>query len=279
MNKNNASALRGWTLGLSLTALAAGFLIANINVFEISLVYLGLFLAVITVGLFTNVWGGLATSGIAVFALVLLNQYVGIYPVQNRVVNIATELAVFLVAGPVAGWLFRVIENGQQQINHWISLAEGYAAHDKTFNTLKPEWSRIRLDEEVARAKNYSRPLSVAFLQFTNIASADRKERIAAFQALIRIARSATFPPIVVTYTGENRIMLLLPEHSEEQARQMLSTIRTRAATELYFPDGHEMLGKPLNQWGEIQMAVASLGPEHGSADSLLQNIASTLES
>src|SRR5574341_983781 len=103
MNKNNAIALRSWTLGLSLAALAAGFLVANINVFNISLVYLGLFLAVVTAGLLTNPWGGLAASGIAVFALSLLNRSIGIYPVQNRVINIASELAVFLLAGPLTG--------------------------------------------------------------------------------------------------------------------------------------------------------------------------------
>jgi len=194
MNNNNAISLRGWTLGLSLAALAAGFLIANINVFDVSLVYLGLFLAVVAVGLFTNLWGGLVASGIAVFVLILLNQYIGIYPVQNRIVNIATELAVFLAAGPIAGRLSHVIEDGQQQVNHWISLAERYATHDKTFNTLKPEWSKTRLEEEVARAKSYSRPLSIALLQFADMAGASRKERVAAFQALIRIARSATLP-------------------------------------------------------------------------------------
>ena len=275
MNKNNAAPLRGWTLVLSLAALAAGFLIANLNVFEVSLIYLGLFLVVAAVGLFTNLWGGLAASGVAVFALILLNQYVGIYPVQNRIVNIATELAVFLMAGPIAGWLSHVIEDGQQRINHWISLAEGHATHDKTFNTLKPEWSKIRLEEEVARAKSYSRPLSIALLQFTDIAGANRKERVAAFQALIRVARSATSSPIVVAYVGENRVMLILPEHAKEQTRQMLSVIQARAVNELYFPDGAESLGRPLSQRGEIQMAVADLGPENGSADVLLQSAAS----
>ena len=278
MNKNHTASLRGWILGLSLAALATGFLIANINVFDVSLVYLGLFLAVVAVGLFTNLWGGLAASAIAVFALVLLNQYVGIYPVQNRIVNIATELVIFLVAGPLAGRLSHVIEDGQRQINHWISLAEGYATHDKTFNTLKPEWSKIRLEEEVARAKNYSRPLSIALLQFTEIASASRKERVAAFQALIRIARSAALAPIVVAYLGENRVMLILPEHSKAQAQQKLSIIKARVAKELYFPVDGESLGRPLNQRGEIQMAVAELGPENVSADALLQSAASALK-
>ncbi len=279
MNKNNATALRGWTLGLSLAALAAGFLIANINVFNISLVYLALFLIVVAAGLLTNPWGGLAASGIAVFALILLNQYVGIYPVQNRVVNIASELAVFLVAGPLAGWFSRVIETGQAQLDHWISVAEGQDTRDKTFNTLKPEWSRARLEEEVARAKSYARPLSVALLQFADIASASGMERVAALQALIRIANSATSSPMVVAYFGENRVLLILPEHPKEKAQQILASIQARAEKELYFPEGVESLGMPLRGRGKLQMAVASLGPENGSAEALLQNAVSGLQS
>ncbi len=278
MNKNNATALRGWTLLLSLAVLAAGFLIANIHALNFSLVVLSLFVVVVTAGLLTNPWGGLAASGIAVFALTLLNQYVGIYPVRNRFVNIASELAVFLVAGPLAGWLSRLIETGQAQISHWISAAEGQAAHDKTFNALKPEWSRVRLEEEVARARSYARPLSVALLQFADMASANRKERVAALQALIRIARSATSSPMVVTYFGENRVLLILPEHSEETAQQVLDCIQARADKEMYFPDGVESLGKPLHQRGKLLMAVASLGPENGSAEALLQEAASGLQ-
>lgn len=273
MNKNNAIALRSWTLGLSLAALAAGFLVANINVFNISLVYLGLFLAVVTAGLLTNPWGGLAASGIAVFALSLLNRSIGIYPVQNRVINIASELAVFLLAGPLTGMFSQVIERNQAQIEHWIAVAEGRSTHDPIFGTLKPEWSKVRLEEEVTRAKAYMRPLSVAILQFADIANTRRNDRVAALQTLIRIVRSETAAPTVVSYLGENRVLLILPEHSSDQAQTVLSTIQARAETEKYFPEDGEALGQPLNRFGKIQMAVASFGSENGSAEALLQAV------
>jgi hypothetical protein len=279
MNKNSALTLRGWTLGLSLAALAAGFLIANVNAFEISLVYLALFLVVVGIGLMTNPWGGLAASGIAVFALVLLNQYVGIYPVQNRVVNIASELAVFLAAGPLAGWFSQIIETRQAHVNHWIAVAEGQATHEGVFNTLKPEWSKVRLEEEVARAKACARPLSVAILQFADITATERTERVAALQALIRIARSATAIPAVVSYLGENRVLMILPEHSDDQAQAVLAAVQARAETEVYFPTGGETLGQSLSRFGKIRMAAASLGSGDGSAESLLQAASAGLSS
>jgi hypothetical protein len=279
LNKNKANTLRGWTLGLTLAAIMAGFLIANINAFEISLIYLVLFLIVVGTGLVTNPWGGLTASGIAVFALVLVNQYVGIYPVQNRVVNIASELVVFLMAGPLAGWFSEVIEKHQAEITHWVAVAEERSAHEAMFNTLKPEWSRIRLEEEVARAQAYARPLSVAILQFTEVVINDRNDRVAALQALIRIARSTTATPAVVSYLGQNRVLLILPEHSDAQARAVMAAIQARAETEIFFPKGSEALGQPLRQFGKIQMAVASLGSGNGRAESLLRVASAGLSS
>lgn len=277
MNKTTAATLRGWTLGLSLVALIGGFLIANINVFNTSLVYLGLFLIVVMAGLLTNAWGGLIASGIAVFALVLLNQYVGIYPVQNRVVNIASELGIFLAAGPLAGWFSQIVERHQASIHHLAAIAERESMHDPIFNTLKPEWSKVRLEEEVARARAYSRPLSVGLLALTDIDRASRKEQAAALQALIRIARSSTTIPSVVSYLGENRVLLILPEHSNEQAKTILANIQARAEKELYFPADGEAPGQPLSRFGKLQMATASLGSASGSAESLLQNAADEL--
>jgi len=279
MNKTLALPLRAWTLALSAAALVTGFLIATINAFDVSLIYLGLFLAVVAAGLLTNIWGGLAASGVAVFALAVLNQYVGIYPVQNRILNVATELGIFLAAGPLAGWLSRVIETGQQRLNHWHALAEARATHDETFNTLKPEWVKIRLEEEVERARRFSRPLALALLQFSDLSDVGSMQRRAALQALIRIARAATLPPAVVSGTEDGRLMLILPESSSEQARQILSVIETRAAREPFFPDGTQSLGRPLHQHGAVRTAVTSLSAEHATAEALLRDAASALGS
>ena len=279
MNKTLALPLRAWTLALSAAALVTGFLIATINAFDVSLIYLGLFLAVVAAGLLTNIWGGLAASGVAVFALAVLNQYVGIYPVQNRILNVATELGIFLAAGPLAGWLSRVIETGQQRLSHWRALAEARATHDETFNTLKPEWVKIRLEEEVERARRFSRPLALALLQFADLSDAGNMQRRAALQALIRIARAATLPPAVVSGTEDGRLMLILPESSSEQARQILSVIETRAAREPFFPDGTQSLGRPLHQHGAVRTAVTSLSAEHANAEAFLRDAASALGS
>jgi GGDEF domain-containing protein len=271
MKANKATGLRGWILGLILAALVAGFLIANINTYNINLVYLGLFLIVVAMGLLTNPWGGLIASSIAVFALLLLNQYVSINPLPDNFVNLASEMVVFLVAGPLAGWFSQVIETRQAQLDHLISEVESQSTHDMIFNTLKPEWGEARLEEEAARAISYKRPLSIAVLQFVEQASQDRDERVAAIQALIRVVRSTTASPSVVSYYGENRVLLILPEHTGERALMVLNNIRKRADTELYFVAGGAALGNPLGQWGKLRGNVASLAPGDENANDLLQ--------
>lgn len=268
--QNSNILLRGWPLALCLASLVAGFLIANVNAFEISLIYLALFLVVIAVGLLTNPWGGLAASGIAVFALVLLNQYVGIYPVQDRLVNIASELAVFLVAGVLAGWYSQVIEKEQAALKNWISAAEEKSPHDSELNTLKPEWSRVRLEEELLRAKAFARPLSIAILRLSVPPGSVLQERLAALQALIRIARSTAGSPAVLSYLGENRVLMILPEHSCDQAQEVIGVISARVRTEPYYPGGNS-LGKPLGQYASVDATIAGLQAGDDNVESLLR--------
>jgi GGDEF domain-containing protein len=129
------------------------------------------------------------------------------------------------------------------------------------------------------RATYYARPLSVALLQVADIAGANRPERVAALQALIRIARSATSAPTVVAYFGENRVLLILPEHSEETAQKLLARIRARAEKEIYFPEGVEGLGRPLQESGKLLMAVAAVDSKNGSPEALLESAAAGLQS
>lgn len=277
--KNNSGLLRLGIGALAFLSLLAGFLIANINVFDISLIYLGLIFLVMLVGLVINIWGGLILSGITVFALVLLNQYVGIYPVQNSFVNISTELAAFLIAGPLAGWISKLIEENRFELEKWISIADSSAVHDRVFKTIKVERARSRLEEEIVRSQKFSRALSVVLLQYKNIKDGNGKNRTPALQGLIRVAQSQAELPGVVAYYGNDRVLVILPEHDKNAALKFIADIQKRSEKEMYFPESGEKLGRVMNQWGDIVGSAASLGDDGRSADALLQSAASALES
>jgi GGDEF domain-containing protein len=283
MQVSESTRIKLWALGLSLAVIAAVFLVTSINPFETGLIYLALLAAVVVTGLISNIWGGFAASAIAVFALILINQFIGIYPSENIVVNVASELAVFFIVGPLAGGLSGAIEKAQRQSDQWLALAEQRAVQDEIFGTLTPAWIKIRLDEEILRAKRFDRPLSIALLQLDPISSpaSSRNERIAALQALIRIARSAAPSPAVVAHAGGDQVIVILVEHNAESARQIAAQIASRTSTEKYFPPGSNIaeksLGTPLSQWGQVRVSVVSLDPGLNTSHTLMEKAKSLL--
>ncbi len=264
---------RLWIFALNLAFITATLLVIRINTFEISLAYLGLLAGITAVGLMTNLLGGLAASAVGVCAIILINRFAGIYPRENLILNIASELIVFLLIGPLAGMVSGSIEAIQRQANQWLARAEDQTVHDTAFGTLKPEWSKLRLEEEALRADKFGRPLSVALLQllpdpkrFPTKPADQRAERMSALLALVRVARLTAQPPAVVSYLGGDRVLMILPEHTEQQARQVVANIQRYGASAVYFPSQNgsqrlsdKSLGKPLNSYGSIYAGVTCM--------------------
>lgn len=275
---------RGWALGLALATIIAAMLVVVVNPFDVALVYLALLGGVIAIGLMTNVWGGLAASAISVFAIVLIDQTVGIYPRENALFNIATELAAFLAAGPLAGSLATAINRVQHEADRWLARVEELSVHDDIFGTLKPDWARLRLDEEIVRAQRFKRPLSIALLNLSPNATApidQRAERVAALQAVIRVARAVTHPPLIVTHAGGDQVLIVLPEHTADQARDVIDRVQQQIKREQYFPkrkDLNKALGKPVRDWGQLQVGVVALNGHAASGETLIASARAALE-
>ena len=290
MKRNESIVTRLWAFALGVAVIVAAVLVMRINTFEISLAYMGILAAVLAVGLATNLWGGLAASAVAVFVITLINQYAGIYPRENRIINIASELILFLAVGPLAGVLASAVAAMQRQAESWLAQAEEQTIHDAEFGTLKPEWLRARLEEESLRAGRYNRPLAVAILHLEANAEAQggakaparRAERLGALQAVVRVARSVTQPPAVVAYLGSDQVALILPEHTAAQARQCVAEIERLAETTVFFPSEFllrggrgaplqdKSMGRPLGEWGRLSSGVAELDGQ-SSAEALLE--------
>jgi GGDEF domain-containing protein len=276
-----AQGARVWALVLGVMTGGATLLMVTINPFEVALGYLTLLGVVLAIGLMTNTWGGLIASGLSVFAIVLFNQYAGIYLRESRLLNIGTELGVLLLVGPVAGRLTDSLERLRRAAEHWQTHAEELTIHDETFGTLKPEWSQRRLEEELLRATRFARPLSVALLQLEPLPeapSANRAERVAALQALIRVARAAAPPPAVVAHLGGDQVLVILPEHTPDEAAQMIQSLQAQAGPTMYFPSGKTGLGQPLSAWGAVRAGVAGLNGSTDSREVLLAQATAALE-
>lgn len=239
------------------------FLVVRLNPIEIDLPYLVLLNSVVAVGLLTNLWGGLLVSAVAAFLVIIVNQFAGIYPNENYVVNLSSELVGYLVVGPLAGFIANLLSRMRHRSEHWLRQAEEHTIHDEIFGTLKPEWIKLRLDEEVMRAVRYQRPLAVALLELRSSSSPSQPDRIAALKALIRLVSSATLPPSVVAHTGSNQVLLMLPEYNPTQAQALMNEVKDRAKTELYYPPSNQLkedaIAIPLEKWGQLLTSLVSL--------------------
>jgi len=274
MRKGEWSQTRLMVFALCVTALGAALLIVRINPLEVSIAYLVLLASVIAVGLATDFWGGLLASAAGAFALVLFYQYADLYPRENTVLNIAGELTTFLLVGPLAGHLSSAVNSLHKEVDHWLGRAEELAAHDEVLGSLKPEWALARLEEEIERAAQFHRPLSALVIQVQPNGGAraeNRRKRVAALQAFIRIAQAATQMPSVVTHLGSNRILVLLPEYTASQAQNLAQTLRTRWDEERCFPDEAAMtLGAPAAYCGYLLIGLSSLNGDKPKADVFL---------
>jgi GGDEF domain-containing protein len=274
MRITNAFWTRILAFGLVVLIAMTTVLVINVNPLEVGLSHLVLLDGVVIVGLMTNTRTGLVISVVSVFIITLVNRYSGIDIPETTSLNTAAEVVAFFLVGPMAGRLGRTIGQIQRQANHWQTQAEAQTVHDKTFGTLKPAWAEVRLKEEMLRAKQFGRPLSVMLLQVnpeSDLSVKIQHDHIAVLQAIIRLSKSFTQSPAVVTCLAENQVLLILPEYTGEQADDLGHKLLNQSANVLYFPDKEaKSLGIPVSQWGQVQIGVASLNGHNTNTEMFL---------
>jgi hypothetical protein len=143
----------------------------------------------------------------------------------------------------MAGRLGRIIEEIQRQAKYWQAHAEAQTVHDKTFGTLKPVWTEVRLKEEMMRASQFSRPLSVMLLQISSASHVSTKalqERM----AVLSNVSSRSFPNHS-WFCPTRTMLLILPEYTGEQADELGTDYQ------LNWPRRYIFLIKKQNRWGK----------------------------
>jgi GGDEF domain-containing protein len=162
----------------------------------------------------------------------------------------------------------------QREADRWLARAEELAVHDETLGTLKPEWATVRLDAEIKRAQRFQRPLSIALLHLEAHPEArigHRPERVAALQAVIRVARAMTQSPALVAHSGGGQVLIVLPEQDAVQARSVVTALQQQLDQEVYYPEGQsQALGKPLREWGQLRSSVVTLNGSTECGETLI---------
>lgn len=278
--EKNTLWLKLWAFGLALGLIIASYLIIAVNPVEIAVLYLGVLAIVAGIGLVTNVLGGGIAAVAAVFAIVLVNQFSGIYPRESLLVNVATELIAVLTVGPLAGRVSALVDRVYRRGAHWRTLAREQSAHDEALGTLKPQFAAIRLNEEIMRARTFDRPLSVITLDIIpRHAPQTPFEARQILQAMVRVARSLTKPPTVIACTGNNQIMLILPEFTAAAAADLSHQLMTMVERAPFFAkEDITSLGSPVSSWGNMRAGVAALNGQPETGETLLKRAQSALK-
>ncbi|RME48200.1 MAG: hypothetical protein D6796_06620 [Caldilineae bacterium] len=268
-----------WAFGLTLAMLTGTYLVIAVNPVEVGVIYLGLLAIIAGIGLVTNVLGGSIASVIGVFAVVFINQRSGIYPRENLFINVATELILFLMVGPLAGRVASLVDRIYRRAVHWRTRARQQATHDEAWGMLKPEWAKMRLEEEILRAQTFQRPLSVVTLEaIPHHTAAGETERAAVMRAMARVARSLTAPPAVITRSGSTQLTLILPEFPASKAAELSHRLMTLAGQSTCFPENNNgATAKTVSHWGDIRAGIAMLNGQPETADSLLERAQNAL--
>jgi GGDEF domain-containing protein len=98
---------------------------------------------------------------------------------------------------------------------------------------------------------------------------------------VIRVARAVTRPPLIVTHAGGDQVLIVLPEHTLDQARAAIDRVQQQINHEQYFPkrkDLNKALGKPVRDWGQLQVGVVALNGQAASGETLIANARAALE-
>ncbi len=277
--EKNTLWLKLWAFGLTLALVTASYLIIAVNPVEIAVLYLGALAIVAGFGLVTNVLGGGTAAIVAVFAIVLVNRFSGIYPRESLFVNVATELVAVLLVGPLAGRVSAVVDRIYRRGVHWRTRAREQSVHDERLGTLKPEFAIIRLNEEILRAKAFSRPLSVITMDIIpRHAPETPDEPLQVLQTMVRVTRSLTVPPTVIVGTGENQLTLILPEYTAPAAADLSHKLMMMVEKAPFFTKEHmSSLGNPVSSWGNMRTGVAALNGQPETGASLLKRAQAAL--
>lgn len=278
--EKNTLWLKLWAFGLALALIITTYLTIAVNPVEIAVLYLGVLAIVAGIGLVTNVMGGSIAAVVAVFAMVLINQFSGIYPRESLFINVATELVAVLMVGPLAGRVSTLVDRIYRRGAHWRSVARKQAAHDESLGTLKPKFTTIRLNEEILRAKTFNRPLSVITLDIIpRHAPKTPAEMNQILQTMVRVARSLTKPPTVIACTGENQIALILPEYTAPVAAELSHKLMSKVAHAPFFAENTvASLGNPVSSWGNTRAGVATLNGQPETGEALLKRAQTALK-
>jgi hypothetical protein len=224
-------------------------------------------------GLIGDAWFGLLAGLVAAAGLTLLRQLSGSW-LPDHFAPAAIETAALLAIGSAAGWVGNLLRAR--------GLAGAASTEDVpgvfgSLGMLSADLATLRLEEEVARATTYARPLSLMLIE-VKVADQDLDAgaRGEVYRTVARLAESLLRETDVPFASADERIGAILPETDHVAALIALGRI-LEAIAEATYTDRHESRRGRVADVGEVRMGVVSLGDTFRTAVELLDGATASL--
>jgi PleD family two-component response regulator len=143
---------------------------------------------------------------------------------------------------------------------------------------LPAELAMVRLEEEVARASSYRRPLSLAILEVESVEpDLDEASHDEIFRALARVTETMLREIDVPFLFAADRIGAILPETGAVAAAVASGRI-LEAVSAGRFSDRRRQRRRALTDAVAVRLAVVSMSPTLATAAELVERATSTLQ-
>lgn len=175
-------------------------------------------------------------------------------------------------AAGTAGRMLRAPRGGNTDDGVRVAPAFG------SIGMLPAELALVRLEEEVARASSYRRPLSLAILEVESVEpDLDEASRAEIFRALARLTETMLREIDVPFLFAADRIGAILPETGAVAAAVASGRI-LEAVSAGRFSDRRRQSRRALTDAVAVRLAVVSMSPTLSTAGELVDRATSTLE-
>ncbi len=231
-----------------------------------ALLGLGALVATALGALFLDAFGGLVLGVAGAAAVVLGMRLGGRWTPESFLTSLAVVLS--LVA---LGWLTGMVSAGINARRdgdgaHGVGTAPAYGS----LGLLTAEVARARLEEEVARARDHGRPLSLVVIRVSiTDPQLGLEARGAAQRAVARLVESILRDTDVPFALGTGEFGAILPETDVGPAWDVVGPVLD-AATRAAFTVREQDERRSLVDCAELHVGIAVLGEQLADADQLL---------
>lgn len=224
-------------------------------------------------GLALDPFGGVVLGLLAAAALVGLRQLTGWWG-DDVFWPALLETAAVVLVGAFAGSVGVALRAAPTSSDQTAGLVEPVFG---SLGLLDHETALLRLEEEVDRALEHDRPVTLVLLETELLdESLDAGARAGAFRAVARLLESRIRDADIPFSISQDRLGAILPESSAAQAWDRMGAVLD-AVTEGRFASRAQGVERSLADVVALRVGMAQLGPATDHADALLDTAAAAL--